>query len=106
MKHILKAYSKLYDGAAFGAIHFDGGGHIEAEIAALNILECAQGACLDRPIPPSEIEEACQYLGERNAKAALHIQAFKEGLHIVDQSQRFEATQTALRMISRQFGDG
>lgn len=104
VKHILNAYSKLYAGSAFGAVHFDGGGHLEAQIAALSILECAQGACCDRPIPPSEIEEACEYLCERNDKAAVHVDAFKKGLHIVDQSQRFEATQQALRMITRQFG--
>ncbi|MEO1661091.1 MAG: hypothetical protein AAFR51_08895 [Pseudomonadota bacterium] len=104
MKQILKAYSQLYSGAAFGAIHFDGGGHNEAEIAAISILECAQAACLDRPIPPSEIQEACEYLASRSDKAGLHIEAFKKGLHIVDQSQRFEATQQALRMISNQFG--
>ena len=104
MKHILNAYSKLYDGAAFGAVHFDGGGHIEAQIAALSVLECAQTACLERPIPPSEIDEACAYLSERNEKASLHIEAFRRGLHIIDQSQRCEATQQALRMIARQFG--
>ncbi|MEO1322835.1 MAG: hypothetical protein AAFV59_07500 [Pseudomonadota bacterium] len=104
MKHILNAYSKLYEGAAFGSIHFDGGGHIEAEIAALNILECAQGACTERPIPPSEIDEACAYLTSRSDKAGVHVRKFREGLHIQDQAQRFEATQQALRMISRQFG--
>jgi hypothetical protein len=104
MKHILNAYSKLYSGAAFGAVHFDGGGHNEAEIAAFNILECAQGACLDRPIPLSEIEEACEYLSERSDKAGIHVEAFKRGFHIADQSQRFEATQQALRKIARQFG--
>ena len=104
MKQILDAYSKLYDGAAFGAVHFDGGGHAMAETAAMNILECAQGACLDRPIPSSEIDEACEYLAGRNDKAGIHIENFKKGLAIADQSQRFEATQTALRMIARQFG--
>jgi len=104
MKQILDAYSRLYDGAAFGAVHFDGGGHIQAETAALSILECAQGACLDRPIPPTEIDEACEYLAGCNDKAGAHIENFKKCLAIADQFQRFEATQTALRMIARQFG--
>lgn len=104
MKQILNAYSKLYAGAAFGAVHFDGGGHTEAETAALSILECAQTACLDRPIPLSEIEEACEYLSGRDEKTGIHVRNFKKGLAIADQSQRFEATQTAYRMIARQFG--
>lgn len=104
LKHILDAYSRLYGGAAFGAIHFDGGGHTQAQIAALNILECAQTACLERPIPPAEIDEACEYLSSRDDKARFHVENFKKGLALVDQSQRFEATQTAYRMIKRQFG--
>ncbi|MEP1145465.1 MAG: hypothetical protein ABJH52_17205 [Henriciella sp.] len=104
MKRILDAYSKLYSGAAFGAVHFDGGGHAEATTAALSVLECAQTACLERPIPPSEIDEACEYLSGRDEKTRIHVQNLKKGLAIADQSQRFEATQTAYRMIERQFG--
>jgi len=104
MKQILDAYSRLYSGAAFGSIHFDGGGHIEATIAAVNILECAQAACMDRPIPASEINEACEYLASRNQKAADAIKRFRRDLLIQDQAQRFEATQAALRLITRQFG--
>lgn len=106
MKAILNAYKSLYGGAAFGAVHFDGIGKDEAEIAALSILECAQGACLERPIPPSEIEEACTYLSERNDKAALHILSFKKALYLPDQVMRFEATSQALRGVFAQFKSG
>lgn len=104
MKTILDAHSRLYGRAAFGAIHFDGGGQGAAIQAAIEALEHAQTLCLERAIHPSEIHEACEYLTSLNDRAAYHVQAFKKGLAIADQSQRFEATQTALRMISRQFG--
>lgn len=105
MKTILDAHTRLYGRAAFGPIHFDGGGQGAAIQAAIEALEHAQTYCLERPIHPSEIHEACEYLTSLNDRAAYHVRKFKEGLKIHDQSQRFEATQAALRMISRQFGE-
>ncbi|MEM6898677.1 MAG: hypothetical protein AAF583_02740 [Pseudomonadota bacterium] len=104
MKTILNAHSRLYGRAAFGAIHFDGGGQGAAIQAAIEVLEHAQTQCLERSIHPSEIHEACEYLTSMNDRAVYHVRMFKKGLAIADQSQRFEATQTALRMITRQFG--
>ena len=104
MKNILDAHSRLYGSAAFGAIHFDGGGQGKAIDAAIDALSHAQTVCLERPIHPSEIHEACEYLSGMNGRAAYHVRKFKDGLKIADQSQRFEATQAALRMIAKQFG--
>ncbi|MEL6103280.1 MAG: hypothetical protein AAFR68_18440 [Pseudomonadota bacterium] len=104
MKRVVDTHRTLYRGAAFGAIHFDGEGHRQARMAALDALEAAQGHCLDRPIAPQDIEEAIGYLSQGCSKAAWHLSQFREGLTIPDQVQRFESTANALRAVRRCLG--
>lgn len=97
--------NRFYEGAAFGAIHFDGIGQGTAITTSLNILEDAQAQCMDFFMHTDEVESACQYLAKQNDKVRPLVKRFWDGLAIRDQHARFEATSQALRVIRQQFGN-
>lgn len=96
---------RFYEKAAFGSIHFDGAGQGAAISGALDILERAQGRCMDYFMHTDEVESACDYLARQNAKTRPLTKRFWDGLAIRDQHTRFEATAQALRVIRQQFGE-
>ena len=96
--------NRFYKTAAFGAIHFGGVGQGAAISAALDILEDAQGQCMDHLMHTDEVRKACDFLAAKNAKAKPLAIRFWKGLTIPDQHARFEATAQLLRVIRQQFG--
>ena len=95
--------NRFYEGAAFGAVHFDGQGQRAGIDAALGILDEAQGRCLDYMMHTDEVRQACDYLANQSDKAKPLAERFWKGLAITDQHVRFESTAQTLRVIRQQF---
>ena len=98
------ATTRIYEGAAFGAIHFDGMGQAAAISAALDQLEAAQSQCCEADMQTGEVGDACAYLTSQNGKVAPLVARFWKALAIPDQVVRFEVTAQTLRVIRQQFG--
>ena len=106
MKAVETAHSKRIESVPFSRPLLEQYGRRRAITAALADLEAAQGDCLDREISAEDIAPALAYLSEQSDKAKIHCERFSTGLLEPDQSQRFEITSQALRLIRRQFGNG
>lgn len=96
--------NRFYEGAAFGAVHFDGQGQRAGINAALGILDEAQGRCMDYFMQTGEVRQACDYLAKQSGKAKPLTVRFWDGLAMEDQHVRFESTAQTLRAIRQQFG--
>ena len=100
-KAILRALQRQSSSMAFSAHMVEESNHAAAFSASLAILEQAQADCLDRPIPPEEIEDAIAFLSEGCSKRAYYCNQFRKGLALPDQGQRFEMTSQSLRALRK-----
>ena len=90
---------------AFRNPALDGYEFRHAVLASLRILELVQAECMERPIEEHEIAEATEFLTEHSVRGGALCQRFREGLAIEEPALRFQATEEALRLLRRQFGD-